>query len=257
MTASLLIRNWSVKTGDRMLIENASIHFGAGRVWGVVGRSGAGKSVLLKSVLGLMPAHAGEVELHLADNDTIRAQAGKLASFVRLRQHVAFVHQDPALMDDVSVEQNATFAISRLAPKAHAAKRAQVDFWLTRLGLEDLDRHLPSELTPGEQRKVALCRALMLTPRVLVVDEPTTGLDPVASAEIIEALSALAQEGTTLILVSHDIRCLRALAEDLVWVDQGRIKYQGLLPENQSELPQGLVPLLYGATPHFTAPPEV
>lgn len=257
MSASLRLVDWCVKSADQMLIQDAHVHFGAGRVWGVVGRSGAGKSVLLKSALGLMPALRGRVELDQPGDDTICAQAGEPASFARLRQSVAFVHQDPALLDDLSVAQNAAFAISRLASKDSAQKmRDKINFWMERLGLQSISQRLPAALTPGQQRKVALCRALTLSPRVLIVDEATTGLDPMASAEIIKSLQVLAGDGTTLILVSHDIRCLRALAQDLVWVDQGRVKYQGPFPHDQSELPPGLVPLLFGARPRLTAPLE-
>lgn len=255
MSASLHIRDWCVKTDDQTLIEGAHVRFGAGRVWGVVGRSGAGKSVLLKSAVGLMPAHSGQVELQLSGH-AIRVQPGETAAFALLRQHVVFVHQDPALLDDVTVEQNVSFAISRLGRDSPAQKREKVAYWLERLGLWDIAKRLPTEITPGQQRKVALCRALTLSPEILIADEATTGLDPLASAEIIASLRSVSQEGTTLILVSHDIRCLRALAKDLVWVDQGRIKFQGNLPEHRSELPPGLVPLLFGARPHLPAPVE-
>lgn len=256
MNASLRIVDWQVEAAGQTLIDGVDVHFAAQRVWGVVGRSGAGKSVLLKSALGLMPARAGFVELSLG-GDHIRAEPDHPAAFARIRQHVAFVPQDPALMDDLTAQQNVAFAISRLGRHASARVQTEVQMWLERFGLTPIAGQIAARLSPGQQRKVALCRALALAPTILVLDEPTTGLDLDSAAEITTSLQELATQGTTLIVISHDVRCLRALSPDLVWVDQGRIGYQGPYPQDRTELPPELVPLVFGAFPAVTGPLEV
>lgn len=255
MTASLRITSWRVEAAGQALLKEVDVHFAGGGAWGVIGRSGAGKSVLLKSALGLLPARAGFVEL-ARGSDAIRAEAGDATAFARLRQHIAFVPQDPALLDDLTVEQNVAFAISRLRRLSPAQVRSRVHPWLERLGLAPSANLNPARLPPGQQRKIALCRALTLEPDILIVDEATTGLDPRSAAEITTSLQELAARGTTLILISHDIRCLRALSPDLVWVHRGRIGYQGPYPKHPADIPPDLVPLLYGASPIIRAPVE-
>lgn len=230
-----------VTLGGRTLLDDATATFEGGRIHAVVGRSGAGKSVLMKALTGLLPMARGRVSVS-GDGVTTRAEAGDEAAFARLRQRVVFVHQDPALLDDLSIDENVRFALLR---KAHGRPRRDddVDAWVSRLSLDEQRHRLPRELTPGALRRAALCRALVLEPEVLVVDEPTTGLDPVAAREVDDALAALATSGSTLIVITHDVRSLDRLSPTLTWVHEGRVAWRGAYDDDARRTRADTAPL--------------
>jgi tungstate transport system ATP-binding protein len=203
---ALVLDDVSVVLGGRTLVQPVSLTFAADRVHAVIGRSGAGKSVLMKAVAGLLPR-----------SGTVRVE----------RAPLVFVHQDPALLDELDVEENVAFAVTRRPDLSRAEARARVDAALTALALDGAVRRLaPSRLTVAVQKRVALARALALRPGVLVVDEPTTGLDPPAAAAVDEALADVARQGTTLIVITHSPRTLARLDPDVIVVDAGRVTRQ-------------------------------
>jgi phospholipid/cholesterol/gamma-HCH transport system ATP-binding protein len=222
MKARLFFAGVRVELGGQVLIEGASASFAGGELHAIVGRSGAGKSVLMKAVTGLLPLVSGTVSLEEPDA-ALMVQAGDDEGFAKLRQSVVFVHQDPALLDELTVYENVTFALRR----RRGASLEAAEPWLARLGLDEQRDLLPRQLTPGGLRRVALCRALCLQPAVLVVDEPTTGLDPVAGREVDDALAALVGAGSTLVIISHDLRSLARLKPTLWWVHEGRVAFTG------------------------------
>jgi ABC-type transporter Mla maintaining outer membrane lipid asymmetry ATPase subunit MlaF len=198
---ALELHDVTVELGGRAVVRNASVAFAAGRTTAVVGRSGAGKSVLLKAAAGLLPRAHGTVTVH--------------------RPPLAFVHQDPALLDDLDVEENVAFAVARAHPQEAAARTAHA---LALLDLTGLRRAFPARLPVAVQKRTALARALALAPGVLIVDEPTTGLDPVAAALVDASLARVAAGGdTTLIVITHSPRTLAALSPTLVLVRDGTI----------------------------------
>ncbi len=220
--ATLSCAGVRVELGGRTLIDGAGAVFEGGRMHAVVGRSGAGKSVLMKALTGLLPMTSGSVTVE-GDGHAARVSAGDDDGFARLRERVVFVHQDPALLDDLSALENVRFALFRRRGRSAADPAA----WLERLSLNDERHKLPREMTPGALRRVALCRALVLEPEVLIVDEPTTGLDPLAAREVDDALAALATSGSTLIVITHDVRSLERLSPTLTWVHEGRVAWRG------------------------------
>jgi ABC-type transporter Mla maintaining outer membrane lipid asymmetry ATPase subunit MlaF len=183
--------------GARVL-SDVNVRFPRGRTTAIVGRSGAGKSVLMKAVAGLLPIAHGRVDV-----------AGTLA----------FVHQDPALLDDLDVLENVAFACTRVATRDVSAR---VTGAIALLDLTEHARAQPARLPLAVQKRVALARALALAPTVLVVDEPTTGLDPVAAAVVDASLAKVARESdTTLVVITHSPRTVHALAPALVEVRDG------------------------------------
>ena len=196
---ALELEDVTVTLGGRVIIEPVTISFTADRVHAVIGRSGAGKSVLMKAVAGLLPRR-GVVRV--------------------LRPPLVLVHQDPALLDELDVEENVAFAVSRRRDIPKSERAARVDESLHALALTDLRRRMPSSLTVAVQKRVALARALALRPGILVVDEPTTGLDPLSAAGVDDALASL--HGTT-IVITHSPRTLERLRPDIVVVDAGRV----------------------------------
>lgn len=223
--AALTLAHVTVELDGRTLVRDASAHFPRGQIAAVVGLSGAGKSVLMKAALGLLPRTAGEVTVRPPDGAPIVAGPDDDTGAARVRQHVAFVHQDPAVFEELTVRENVAFALVRRRGRKGA--HDVVTDWLERLGLASLADAPTSDLTPGGLRRVALARALCLQPDVLIVDEPTTGLDPVAARDVDEALRDLASAGSTLVVITHDVRSLETLRPALCWVDDGRVRYEG------------------------------
>ena len=206
MSCEVHLRGLHVAVGEEVLIEEANAHFAAGGLHAVVGRSGAGKSVLMKAACGLLPAARGEVLLKNGEGDTLRAAAGDAGAFKRARERMVFVHQDPALLDDITVLENVAFGVLRRASAAVAKER--VRYWVRELSLNEVANKMPRELSPGGQRRAALARALCLRPEVLIVDEPTTGLDPQARHVLWDRLYQLKERGATLVLTTHYMECI-------------------------------------------------
>jgi ABC-type transporter Mla maintaining outer membrane lipid asymmetry ATPase subunit MlaF len=204
---ALSLRGVTVALGGRVVVERASLDVPRGTATVVVGRSGAGKSVLWKAAAGLLPRAAGDVVVHAPP--------------------LVFVHQDPALLDDRTVLDNVLLPATarRVAPRSVLVDEATQ--LLRRLGLLDQRALRPTRLSPSSQRRTALARALLLRPGVLIVDEPTTGLDPDSAADVDDALVALVDDHRAVVVITHHPRTLarlRALpGAVVVVVDSGRV----------------------------------
>ncbi len=186
-TVALSIHDVSVVVGGRAVVRDVSLVVNVGEAVTVIGRSGAGKSVLWKAVAGLMPRATGDV----------RVVQGPLL----------FVHQDPALLDDRSVYENLRLGLQGSSLPSRIATVS------ARLAIRPLLDVPAYRLSPAQARRVALARALVRDPGVLVVDEPTTGLDVNAAADVDAALVDAAGSGTTLIVITHHPRTWAALRQ--------------------------------------------
>lgn len=234
MSQMLVLEGLTVRMKGALLLKQASAIFDYGTLHAVVGRSGAGKSVLMKSASGLLPLEKGEVKI---PGLTVRAHDS--ASFEALRKRMIFVHQDPALLDELTINENLYFTIRRRKDISIPKAQHIIEQWTTALGIESCLNDLPAAVSPGQQRCVAILRALCTTPEILVLDEPTTGLDPKAARDVDRALLKLAELGTTLIIITHDLRSLRVLEPAITFVDQGNVLFQGQMndPRIKSEHP--------------------
>lgn len=239
------IEGLSVTLDGRPILRDACARFAPG-LHAVVGRSGAGKSVLMKAACGLLPAIAGRVHFPTAESEhRCTLDVTDASRFADLRQSVTFVHQDPALLDDLSAAENLRFALDRRSAKSPAERAQAVDQALAGLDLQGLAHKLPRDLPPGAQRQVALARALLLRPQVLIADEPTTGLDPAAARDVDRALLKLSEStGAILIVITHDLRSLAFLQPTLHLVDQGAVRYEGKLPTGAMEAADDVPPVL-------------
>lgn len=223
---ALAIRSLHVTLAGRPILRGATAAFARGGIHAVIGRSGAGKSVLMKAASGLLPFERGEVTVSCGNETLILTASEDALAWRKARRVLTFVHQDPALLDDLTARDNVTFAAQRRFPDDPLRVREEAERWLAALSLERVADRLPRALTPSEQRRVALCRALCLRPEVLIVDEPTTGLDPLAAREVDDALLALFEHGATLVVITHDRRSLARLSPRLTWVDGGTVRAQ-------------------------------
>lgn len=219
MSAALELRHLRVCLGGAVVIDDVSVRFDAGMVHAVIGRSGAGKSVLMKAAAGLVARQSGEVLV----GEVLVGEA--LAGGVLVgRAPLVFVHQDPALLDTLSVRENVAFAVTRMRGLPRSEARARADDALARFGLQGVADAEPARLAIALQKRAAIARAVCLHPGVLIVDEPTTGLDPDAAAAVDEALALLPSEGTTLIVITHSPRTVARLKPRLHLIEGGRME---------------------------------
>lgn len=202
-------------TPGRPVLSGLSAAVSTREVTFVVGASGSGKSVLCRLATGLLRPDAGEVELfgepvHRLPERALRA----------LRRRSPYLVQGPALLDWRTLRENAALADRGASP-------ARVLEALERVGLAELAERLPSQLGPGAKKRAAIARALVLAPEYLLMDEPTTGLDRVATAQVEQVLVDLKRSGLGALVVSHDYRFLSALADRVLVVAQGRCAFIG------------------------------
>lgn len=220
--------------GGHLVLDDVSFDVAGGEAVCVLGKSGTGKSVTLKTIMGLMVPDAGRV--FVEGHEVTDASRDELSE---IRQHLGFLFQNAALFDSISVGENVAFPLRRHTDLADEEIDEIVAGKLAQVGLEaDIDR-MPAELSGGMKKRVGLARAMALDPPILLVDEPSAGLDPITADEIDELLCGLRDtRDTTLIVVTHNIPSARKVARRLMVLDEGRIVAEGTAEElDRSELP--------------------
>lgn len=220
--------------GGNVVLDDVSFDVARGEAVCVLGKSGTGKSVTLKTIVGLLVPDAGRV--FVEGHEVTDASRDELSE---IRQHLGFLFQNAALFDSISVGENVAFPLRRHTDLADDEIDEIVAGKLAQVGLEaDIDR-MPAELSGGMKKRVGLARAMALDPPILLVDEPSAGLDPITAGEIDELLCGLRDtQHTTLIVVTHNIPSARKVARRLMVLDQGHIVAEGTAEElDRSELP--------------------
>ena len=219
-----MIRLTSVSKGFGALsvLRRLDLAVPSGQTLAVIGRSGSGKSVLLKCVAGLLDADAGSVRV--GEDDVGEADARTLR---RIRSRMGYVFQFAALFDSMTIGENVEAPLRREGvPSADARRRA--DEVLDRVGLADTRNSLPAELSGGMRKRAGIARAVVSEPEYLLYDEPTTGLDPVTTAVIDDLMLDLKQDlGATSIMVTHDIRSALRVADRVALLHEGRLHTEG------------------------------
>jgi polar amino acid transport system ATP-binding protein len=193
-----------------------------GQVVSIIGPSGSGKSTLIASLNGLETPDAGEIVVNGQ-----RIALGDARAWGRVRKYVGMVFQDYALFPHMSVLQNMTLApLRRGRLRRDEAEAHSLDL-LARVGLASKAHARPAELSGGQQQRVAIVRALAMKPDVLLFDEPTSALDPETIREVLQVMQRLAQDGMTMVVVTHEIGFASEVADRLVFMADGRIVEDG------------------------------
>jgi phospholipid/cholesterol/gamma-HCH transport system ATP-binding protein len=212
----------SKRFGDRAVLDEVSFEIPAGRAFCLLGRSGTGKSVTLRHIIGLMQPDSGHVFVEGADITTLRPRQLSAA-----RKRMGFLFQNAALFDSMTVGDNVAFPLRRHTDLAEAEIRERARAKLAAVGLErDFDK-MPADLSGGMRKRAGLARAMALDPAILLVDEPSAGLDPITSAEIDELLVERKRAGTTLLVVTHNIPSARVVGDELALLHEGRLLVRG------------------------------
>ena len=213
--------------GDLRVLDDVSLDVPDGCGFAILGRSGTGKSVTLRHIVGLMRPDRGRV---FVKGSEVSALEGPELSEVR--KQIGFLFQSAALFDSISVGENVAFPMRRHTRLSDAEIRDRAHAKLEAVGLADDYDKMPGALSGGMRKRAGLARALALDPPILLVDEPSAGLDPITSDEIDDLLLHLKERsGTTLVIVTHNIPSARKLGDHLVMLHDGKIIAQGTASE--------------------------
>jgi phospholipid/cholesterol/gamma-HCH transport system ATP-binding protein len=243
--AAVRLDHVSKSFGSRKVIDDLSFDVPAKTGFIILGRSGTGKSVTLRHIIGLLRPDSGRV---FVEGEEISTLDGPALSAVRKK--IGFLFQNAALFDSISVGENVAFPLRRHTRLADNEIRQRAQEKLAAVGLDREFNRMPAALSGGMRKRAGLARAMALEPRILLVDEPSAGLDPITADEIDELLFNLkAAGGTTLIVVTHNIPSARRLGDELVMLHEGRIVARGTATEleaSQNELVRAFMRSAHG-----------
>lgn len=212
--------------GPLTVLDDVSFDIARGKAFVLLGRSGTGKSVTLRHIIGLVRPDRGKV---LVEGKNIPSLGAEELSEVRKR--MGFLFQNAALFDSMTVGDNVAFPLRRHTKLSEKEIEERARQKLEDVGLEsDFDK-MPGDLSGGMKKRAGLARAMALDPSILLVDEPSAGLDPITAAEIDELLIDRKRGGTTLVVVTHDIPSARIVGDELAMLNEGRIIARGTVEE--------------------------
>lgn len=208
----------------REVLTNISTQFNAGQTNLIIGRSGSGKTVLLKSIVGLHEVTRGHVSYGDRNFTQMREKERKA-----LRQEIGMVFQGGALFDSMSVAENVRFPMDMFTNASAAEKDKRVQFCLDRVDIRRDAFHLsPSEISGGMQKRVAIARAIVMNPKFLFCDEPNSGLDPFTSIVIDKLIHEITQEyNITTVINTHDMNSVMEIGDHILFISEGKNSWEG------------------------------
>jgi phospholipid/cholesterol/gamma-HCH transport system ATP-binding protein len=220
----IAIRGLYKAFGDNAVLRGVDLDLQRAENLVVLGRSGSGKSVLIKLVVGLLAPDAGEVRVLGQRVHDLRP-----AALDKLRVRVGFSFQSSALYDAMSVGQNLEFPLTMNVRNLTTAEvRRRVDAALDAVGLRATIDQMPSELSGGQRKRVGIARTLILEPEIMLYDEPTAGLDPITSGEINQLINEVQERfHTSAIIITHDLTCAKAVGDRVAMLLDGQLVRQG------------------------------
>ncbi|QCO06198.1 amino acid ABC transporter ATP-binding protein [Azospirillum argentinense] len=213
----IAIENVSKHYGTFQVLKNCTTTVRKGEVVVVCGPSGSGKSTLIKCVNGLEPFQSGRIQVDGID------VGGRSTNMTALRARVGMVFQNFELFPHLTIMQNLTLSQRKVLGRATAEAEAKGEALLTRVGLGNQAHKYPGQLSGGQQQRVAIARALAMDPIAILFDEPTSALDPEMINEVLDVMVELANEGMTMICVTHEMGFARKVAHRVIFMDHGSI----------------------------------
>lgn len=217
------VKNLNKSFNGKNVLHDISVTFETGKTNLIIGRSGSGKTVLLKSIVGLHEIESGEIwyentlfnKLDFSDRKEIRSEIGML-------------FQGSALFDSLTVEQNVRFPLDMFTDKSLSEKNERVNFCLKRVNIINANNFFPSELSGGMKKRVAIARAISLNPKYLFCDEPNSGLDPLTAILIDALIKELTEEySMTTIVNTHDMNSVMEIGEKIIFISDGVKRWEG------------------------------
>jgi phospholipid/cholesterol/gamma-HCH transport system ATP-binding protein len=223
------VKDLSKSFGDQQVLKGIGFKVETGQTLAVLGRSGMGKSVLLKLMIGLQAPDAGSIYIH--GEDIAHLPVGPLNE---VRKKMGFLFQQGALYDSMSVEENVQFPLNRHTKMSPEERKQRARELLASVGMDQDAGKLPAQLSGGMQKRVSLARALALDPDILLFDEPTAGLDPITAREIGELILSLKEkQKITAVVVTHDIHGAKTFSDRLILMRDGKVAIEGTFADLQ------------------------
>lgn len=220
MSALIEFQGFNKFFGEHQVLDNIDLKVRAGEVVVILGPSGCGKSTLLRCLNGLEQAHSGSLRLEGRELLT------PSTDWRQVRQRVGMVFQSYHLFGHMSVLDNLLLGPLKVQKRERAEAQAQAEALLARVGLLDKRDAFPRQLSGGQQQRIAIVRSLCMNPQVMLFDEVTAALDPEMVKEVLQVIQGLAQDGMTLLIVTHEMAFARAVADRIVFMEAGRILEQ-------------------------------
>lgn len=219
----ITVKNIYKQFDDFEVLKNINTQFEEGKINLIIGRSGSGKTVLLKCIIGLMKPTSGQI---LFDNRDFSIFSEKEQKKMKMEMGVVF--QGAALFDSLTIQENVMFPLDMLTDQSLEEKLERINYCLQRVGLENTNHLYPSELSGGMKKRAAIARAIAAKPRYLFCDEPNSGLDPKTSIMIDELLVGITHEfNITTIINSHDLNTVITIGENIAYLQDGCLEWQG------------------------------
>lgn len=212
------VTNFSKRFGSKLVHSNINFEVNKGECMGLIGGSGTGKSVILRSLIGLEKPDTGQIIINNRDITQLNER-----ELIKIRQKVSYVFQGGALFDSLSVFDNLAYGLREHTPLSREEIQEKIKSTLELFGLFSSEHLMPSQLSGGMQKRVGLARAMVMDPEVLLYDEPTAGLDPYNTRRIQELILRLKQTGVTSILVTHDMPVALAVCDRLALLLKGEV----------------------------------
>jgi phospholipid/cholesterol/gamma-HCH transport system ATP-binding protein len=217
------VENLNKSFNGKNVLNDISVTFETGKTNLIIGRSGSGKTVLLKSIVGLLEINSGEIWYEDILFNKLNFKEKKL-----IRSEIGMLFQGSALFDSLTVEQNIRFPLDMFTDKTTEEKNERVNFCLQRVNIINSNKLFPSELSGGMKKRVAIARAISLNPKYLFCDEPNSGLDPLTAILIDELIKELTEEyAMTTIVNTHDMNSVMEIGEKIIFISDGLKSWEG------------------------------
>jgi phospholipid/cholesterol/gamma-HCH transport system ATP-binding protein len=220
----IYFKNVTKSFGSRTILDHLDVHIPKGKITFIVGKSGEGKSVTIKHIMGLLKPDHGRIVVDEEDITDFDEEHIRL-----YRRKFGMLFQQAALFDSLTVGENVIFPLKEHSVMPLPAMLERVEEVLVQVGLPNIQHKYPTELSTGERKRVGLARALVTKPKIILYDEPTTGMDPLVSEMIDELIVQISKDisGITSIVISHDLKAALATAEHIIFLYKGKVALSG------------------------------